>query len=164
MRSGHRRSAMRVRDGRVQKKNNWALDRGDYKAWTQAEIRIDRKDPGYASRHLITVAQLREFLDLLPDWDQMTIGLDAIVLDTEQDAMGWCSPGVVAVCAWEADLWWDEAYPSWVDDHHASSTPSMLLTNGAMKVRTRCAGPRTRHEPSNCCTSCPTSSVTTTTA
>lgn len=119
MRSGHRRSAMRVRDGRVQKKNNWAVDRGDYKAWTQAEIRIDRKDPGYASRHLINVAQLREFLDLLPDWDQMTIGLDAIVLDTEQDAMGWCSPGVVAVCAWEADLWWDQAYPSWVDDHHA---------------------------------------------
>jgi hypothetical protein len=49
----------------------------------------------------------------------MTIGLDAIVLDTEQDAMGWCSPGIVAVCAWEADLWWDQAYPSWVDDHHA---------------------------------------------
>src|SRR3954468_3761621 len=119
MRSGHRRSAMRVRDGRVQKKNNWALDRGDYRARTQAEIRIARKDPGHASRHLITVAQLREFLDLLPDWDQLTIGLDAIVLDGEQDAMGWCSPGVVAVCAWEADLWWDQAYPSWVDDHRA---------------------------------------------
>src|SRR4051794_17286450 len=117
MRPGNRRSAMRVRDGRVQKKNNWALDRGDYNAWTQAEIRIDRKDPGYASRHLITVAQLREFLYLLPDWDQLTIGLDAIVLDAEQDAMGWCTPGVVAVCAWEADLWWDHAHRSWVDEH-----------------------------------------------
>jgi len=56
----------------------------------------------------ITVAQLREFLDLLPDWDQLTIGLNAIVLDAEQDAVGWCSPGVVAVCSWEADLWWDQ--------------------------------------------------------
>jgi hypothetical protein len=117
MRSGHRRSAMRVRDGRVQKKNNWAVDRGDYRSWTQAEIRIDRGDPGYGSRHLITVAQLREFLELLPDWDELTIGLDAIVLDSEQDAMGWCGPGVVAVCAWEADLWWDYADRSWVDEH-----------------------------------------------
>jgi len=110
---------MRVRDGRVQKKNNWARDRGDYTAWTQAEIRIDRKAPSYGCRHLITVAQLREFLDLLPDWDQLTIGLEAIVLDNADDAMGWCSPGVVAVCAWEADLWWEEAYPSWVEHHHA---------------------------------------------
>ena len=111
---------MRVRDGRVQKKNNWTVDRGDYRSWTQAEIRIDRKDPGRYSRHLITVAQLREFLELLPDWDQLTIGLDAIVLDSERDeadAMGWCSPGVVAVCAWEADLWWDDVHRSWVDEH-----------------------------------------------
>jgi hypothetical protein len=110
---------MRVRDGRVQKKNNWARDRGDYRAWTQAEIRIDRKDPGYGSRHLVTVAQLREFLALLPDWDQLTVGLNAIVLDGEQDAMGWCAPGAVAVCAWEADLWWEEAYRAWVDEHRA---------------------------------------------
>src|SRR3954466_8810769 len=107
MRSGHRRSAMRVRDGRVQKKNNWTVDRDDYRSWTQAEIRIDRKDPGYTGGHLITVAQLRQFLEMLPDWDQLTSGLDSIVLDTDQgDAMGWmgwCSPGVLAVCAWEAD-------------------------------------------------------------
>jgi len=109
---------MRVRDGRVQKKNNWVLDRGDYYAWTQAEIRIDRRDPGLYSRHLITVAQLREFLELLPDWDELTIGLDAIVLDTcREDAMGWCSPGVVAVCAWEADLWQEDVYRWWVDEH-----------------------------------------------
>src|SRR3954452_17000635 len=74
MRSGHRRSAMRVRDGRVQKKNNWTVDRRDYRSWTQAEIQIDRKDPGPYSRHLITVAQLREFLELLPYWDELTIG------------------------------------------------------------------------------------------
>jgi hypothetical protein len=33
------RSAMKVRNGRVLKKNSWRLDRGDYRALAQAEIR-----------------------------------------------------------------------------------------------------------------------------
>jgi hypothetical protein len=118
MRSGNRRTATKVRDGRVQKKNNWASDHGDYHAVSQAEIRIDRRDPGHGSRHLITVAQLRAFLDLLPDWEDLTVGLEAIVLDTAWGStMGWCSPGVVAVCAWEADLWWRDGDPGWIVDH-----------------------------------------------
>src|SRR3954451_817997 len=111
MRSGNRRSAMRVKDGRVQKKNNWRADASDYFARPQSEIRLDRRDPGDGHRHLITIAQLRAFLDLLPIWDEVAVGLDAIVLDGAQDAMGWCSDGVVAVCAWEHDLWWQDTDP-----------------------------------------------------
>src|SRR5205823_3018589 len=72
---GNRRSAMRVKDGRVQKKNNWRLAPDDYHALAQDEIRIDRRDPAWGHRHLITVAQLREFVALLPDWDEVAIGL-----------------------------------------------------------------------------------------
>lgn len=108
---------MKVRDGRVQKKNNWRLDRDDYFAVPQAEIRIDRRDPGRGQRHLITVAQLRTFVDLLPDWDEVAVGLRAIVLDSDDDCMGWHDPGVVAVCAWEQDLWWELAEMDWVSKH-----------------------------------------------
>jgi hypothetical protein len=101
----HRRTAMKVRDGRVLKKNNWRLDAGDYRTLPQDEIRLDRRKPPYGSRHLITIAQLRRFIALLPDWDEVAVGLDAIVLDSATDCAGWCGPGVVAICAWDHDLW-----------------------------------------------------------
>ena len=63
MRSGHRRTATRVRDGRVQKKNNWELDRGDYFAREQDDIRLDRLPPGRGYRHLLTIADVRAFTD-----------------------------------------------------------------------------------------------------
>jgi hypothetical protein len=108
MRSGNRRSAMRVRDGRVQKKNNWTPDRSDYHVRRQDEIQLDRRAPGPEFKHVMTIAQLRAFVELLPDWDEVAVGLDAIVLDEGQDCMGWYGRGVVAVCAWEQELWWDE--------------------------------------------------------
>jgi hypothetical protein len=112
----HRRSAMKVRDGRVLKKNNWRIDPGDYRTVPQAEIRLDRRRPPEGSRHLITIAELRRFLTLLPDWDEVAVGLDAIVLDSADDCAGWCGPGVVAICAWQHDLWdWWE--PEMLEEH-----------------------------------------------
>lgn len=108
---------MRVRNGRVQKKNNWRPDRSDYFAVRQDEVRVDRRAPGRGHRHLITVAQLRAFLELLPDWEEVAVGLDAIVLATnEPGCMGWHYDGVVAVCAWEQTLWWTDAHPAWAQD------------------------------------------------
>jgi hypothetical protein len=117
MRSAHRRTATRVQDGRVQKKNNWVRDRGDYFAWSADEIRLDRRPPGPEGRHLVTIAQLRSFVELLPGWDDIAGGLGAIVLDSRQDCMGWCAGGVVAICAWERGLWWDDTYPSFAEEH-----------------------------------------------
>src|SRR3954463_8455320 len=79
---------MKVRDGRVLKKNNWRLDPGDYHALAQDEIRLDRRRPPEGSRHLITIAELRRFLALLPHWDEVAVGLDAIVLDSATDCAG----------------------------------------------------------------------------
>ena len=117
MRSGNRRTATRVRGGRVQKKNNWSPDRGDYFALTQDEIRLDRRQPGRGFRHLITIAQLRSFISLLPDWDEVAAGLQAIVLDGHTDCMGWAGDGVVAICAWEQGLWWEDCDRGFEEDH-----------------------------------------------
>ena len=117
MRSGNRRSATRVRDGRVQKKNNWRPSLGDYRVLQQSEIQLDRRPAGKGFRHLVTVAQLRDFIDLLPDWPEVATGLDAIVIDEGQDCMGWHHDGVVAICAWEQELWWEDCDRGFEEDH-----------------------------------------------
>jgi hypothetical protein len=114
----HRKSAMRVRDGRVRKKNNWNPDPGDYYARPQAEIRIERDPPGPGYRHVVTVRQLRDFLDLLPDWEELAIGLEAIALTSGRDDwLGLSNPGVVVITAWERDLWWDNAHRNWIEEN-----------------------------------------------
>lgn len=113
----HRRTATKVVDGRVRKKNNHAADPGDYFVRRQDEIRLDRRRPAHGHRHLVTVADLRAFLPLLPDWDRAAGGLDAIVLDDADDCMGWCDDGVVAIAGWESDLWWENAATAFVTEH-----------------------------------------------
>jgi hypothetical protein len=50
------------------------------------------RPPG--SPHLVTVEQLRAFMGLLPDWDEIAVGLDAIVLDRyDPEAFGWHHEG-----------------------------------------------------------------------
>jgi hypothetical protein len=116
----HRRSALRVRGGRVAKKNSWRVDPGDFWTLPQDEVRIDRRAPGDGCRHLITVDQLRAFIELLPDWDEVAIGLDAIVLDAYRGAvLGWYQRGVVAVCAWERSLWWPLTARSWIEENRS---------------------------------------------
>jgi len=101
------------------KKNNWSPDRGDYFACPQSEIRLDRKRPGRGYRHVVTVRQLREFVELLPAWDEAAIGLDAIVLDRgRSDAMGWYSAGVIGLCAWPAHSGlWHEVDEEWLENN-----------------------------------------------
>jgi hypothetical protein len=101
----NRRTATKVRDGRVGKKNNWRPAADDYRAVAPGEIQLERRRPAEGRRHLVTVAQLRAFLPLLPEWDEAAIGLRAIVFDTDTDCYGWYQAGVVALCNWEHDLW-----------------------------------------------------------
>src|SRR5215469_6807043 len=98
---------MRVRGGRVAKKNNWSPDTGDYYARPQSEIQIERTDPGPGYRHVVNVAQLRRFLSLLPDWEELAVGLEAIsIYRGNREWLGKSSPGVVVITAWDRDLWW----------------------------------------------------------
>jgi hypothetical protein len=102
----HRKTAPKVKGGRVQKKNRRDFARNDYYRVAQRVPLIDRKRPGKGYRHLLHRRDIVEFIALLPDWDELSTGLDAIVLAPgEWNTDGWWEPGVVAVCAWEAGLW-----------------------------------------------------------
>jgi hypothetical protein len=112
---------MRVRDGRVQKKNNWSFDRRNLTAVAPREVAVERRKPAEGYRHVMTVSDLSAFLELLPDWDELAVGLRAIVLGGDEacdDSMGWYGPpGLIGICAWDHDLWWDIIEESWLDEH-----------------------------------------------
>jgi len=48
---------------------------------------------------------IERFINLLPDWEELSIGLNAIVLAPGNGRCdGWHRPGIVALCAWEMEL------------------------------------------------------------
>jgi hypothetical protein len=104
-----RKSAPRVKGGRVQKKNNWSLT-GDYYITPQALPVVDRLDPGPGYRHLLYRKDIHVFVGLLPDWQELSIGLNAVVLAPGSwgDDGSYSVPrggGVVTLTAWPRDLW-----------------------------------------------------------
>ena len=118
MRTGNRKSAPEVKGGKVQKKNDWALT-PNYYSHAQCELVIDRKRPGSGYRHVLTRKDLRHFIAILPDWDELSRGLDAIVLAPgEEGADGYHTPHVVHVCAWEEGLWIDYRW-DYYEEHEA---------------------------------------------
>ncbi|HLK59894.1 MAG TPA: hypothetical protein VKU00_25255 [Chthonomonadaceae bacterium] len=105
MQHGNRKSTPQVVRGKVQKKNNWHLSENYYRAPQPRMVVIDRKRPGQGYRHVLNKRDIYQFLELLPDWDNLAIGLNAIVLAPgEWDTGGYHVPGVVHICAWDAGL------------------------------------------------------------
>lgn len=113
---GVRKSAMRVRDGRVQKKQRTAIT-PHYLTHVMPSLVVDRRKPGAGYRHVVTRTDVWKFVSLLPDWDELKKGLDAIVLDCGGGRMGWYRPGVVAICAWDCEIIWDNCYSHFFEAH-----------------------------------------------
>src|SRR5262249_2026875 len=117
MQRGNRKSTPRVVDGRVQKKNNWARSANYYDAPLPRTVVIDRKRPGAGYRHVLTKSDIYRFLEVLPDWNKLAIGLNAVVLAPGEFLTdGYHVPGVVHICAWEAELW-REMSREYYEDH-----------------------------------------------
>lgn len=70
------------------------------------EILIRREPPGKGFRHFLTRKTVRSFIELLPQWEDITSGLDYILLArAEPGCDGWYDGKVVAISAWEQDCW-----------------------------------------------------------
>src|SRR5262245_49027787 len=94
----HRKSAPGVRNGRVRRQNNWRQTPSCYSV-PQLVPAIDRRRPGEGSRHLLLKRDIERFIDLLPHWEDISRGLDVIVLDRNRpDCYGWYDRGVLAIC------------------------------------------------------------------
>ena len=113
----NRKSAPRVVGGRVQKKNDpeWTAN---YYTTAPASLVIDRQRPGQGCRHVLMQRDVKRFIRLTPDWPELSRGLNAIVLAPgEHSTNGSHTPGVVHICAWEADLWINYAVGHY-EDHN----------------------------------------------
>jgi hypothetical protein len=115
MKRFHRVTAPRVIDGQVQRKNH--TGRSPSAFTPRHRPVIERAKPGAGYRHILRQQDVATFLDLLPDWEELSRGLNAVVLAEGQfNVSGWYRPGVVALCAWERELW-REVYSSWYFQH-----------------------------------------------
>jgi len=131
----NRKSTPHVVGGRVQKKNNpeWTAN---YYTLAPASLVIDRQQPGQGYRHILMQRDVERFIKMLPDRAELSRGLNAVVLAPgERSTNGWRTPGVVGICAWEADLWVDYAADHY-EDHKAIferlGVASHTIINGVM--------------------------------
>jgi hypothetical protein len=100
----HRKQSPKVRDGRVQKKNNW--NRTIYYSQVKGlGFVIDRDRPGKGYRHLLLKDHIERFCGLLPDWDELSEGLDAVILvPGVPGKYGWNQDGLIGINAWPREL------------------------------------------------------------
>lgn len=102
----HKRSALRVTDGRAVSPDH---RRESPSIWTNdggAPV-IEKERPGRGYRHILRKSDLLAFIEMIPDWDELSAGLKGILL-TEGDPhdFGWYfEEGVIGLCAWPRGLW-----------------------------------------------------------
>jgi hypothetical protein len=105
MRAYAHKTSPKVVGGKVQRKNNWSVTPTYWNRRQPVPV-IDREEPGYGRRHVLRRRDLLAFIDLLPDWEELSRGLDAIVLARgDEGTDGWHNNGIIGICAWERDLW-----------------------------------------------------------
>ena len=94
-------------NGKVQRKNRSALT-PTYFNTPQFSPVIDRLKPGFGYRHILKKKDVLAFIEILPDWKELSKGLRAVILAPgDNTCSGWYrSTGIVAICAWQRDLWW----------------------------------------------------------
>src|SRR5688572_24222569 len=100
----NRRTATKVKNGRVQKKNRHTFS--GHLACT-----IDRTAPGHGYRHVLTKRDLLEFIGLIPNWEKLSRQLEGITLDSPADHDA-ChmffhrqESGMIYLHACDEDLW-----------------------------------------------------------
>lgn len=101
----HRKTAPKVKDGRVRRKNRTVATAPD--GYTQgASLQIIRHAPGPGNVHVVDEHDVRRFLALLPDWPEMSAGINAIVLDRDRGDFDGCyrHDGVIVLSSWPEEI------------------------------------------------------------
>ncbi len=104
MQRGSRKSTPRVKDGKVQRKNRSA-ETPNYHNTEPVYPTIDRQRPGEGYRHVLKKRDVERFIDILPDWAELSRGLKAIVLGPgSTESLGFHNTGVITLFAWPRGL------------------------------------------------------------
>jgi len=99
----NRKTAPKVKDGKVQKKNRHALT-PNYWNTRQNVLQSDIEDPGKGYKHFLKKRDIVQFLEILPHWEEIEVEFDAILLAQGGGPDGWYLDGVVGICAWDKSM------------------------------------------------------------
>lgn len=108
----NRKTTPKVVNGKVQKKDNHSIT-------ARERYVVDRKRPYEDYKHVITKKEIHDFIELIPDWEKIGEGIEAVILDEGGDGFyGLYShyhhenTGVVWLSAWPKEMWveFDEEY------------------------------------------------------
>lgn len=116
----HRKVTPGVKNGRVQKKNRHAPT-PTYWNTPQPVPVIDKESPGSGYRHFLKKKDILSFIEILPEWNKISHGLNAIVLAPgDENAFGYHTStyGVIEICAWPREMW-IETTRCFIDEHEA---------------------------------------------
>ena len=113
----NRRTTPKVMGGRVLRQNRHALT-PTYWSHKQSVPVIDKERPGRDFRHLLRKSDIENFITLIPNWESLSKGLNAVVLaEGDHSCFGWYDQsGVIGICAWDKHLW-IEHVPEFVREH-----------------------------------------------
>src|SRR5215204_5728629 len=114
--SFNRRTATKVKDGRVQRKNR-------HRPTGHEGYVLDRESPGRGFRHVVSKRDVQAFIDIIPDWHRFSERLERIVLASRCDNLDGAhefyhreETGAIFLHAWHDDLW-TEISASYFDAH-----------------------------------------------
>ena len=100
-----RKTTPKVKGGTVQKKNRHTPTPNYWNTPQEIPV-IDKERPGPGHRHYLNKKHIIDFISILPDWEKISSGLDAILLArASKGCDGWYDVGVVGICAWQRELW-----------------------------------------------------------
>jgi hypothetical protein len=112
----NRKSTPKVKSGQVQKKNKW-VDTPNYYSHPPDQLIVEKRRPGKGYRHILSRRDIIKFIGLLPNWEELGVGLNAITLaEGGYGYDGYYGKHVVHVCAWHEDLWVTHCL-RYYDDH-----------------------------------------------
>ncbi len=107
----NRRTATKVKDGRVQRKNR-------HRPTGHEGYVLDRESPGRGFRHVVSKRDVQAFIDIIPDWHRYSERLERIVLASRSDGCDGAhefyhreETGAIFLHAWREDLWVDLTVP-----------------------------------------------------
>jgi hypothetical protein len=105
--SFNRRTATKVKAGRVQRKNR-------HRPTGHDGYVLDRESPGQGFRHVVSKRDVKAFIDIVPEWDRFSERLERILLAAPSDGYDGLyeffhreETGAIYLHAWREDLWTD---------------------------------------------------------
>lgn len=104
MRHFKRKSTPKVKGGRALRKNNHRLTPNHWNT-EQENVIIDVEKPEKGYKHFLKQRDILQFIELIPNWGELSKGLDAIVLISGgNDCDGYYNNnGVICISAWERE-------------------------------------------------------------